>query len=170
MSLAAESVKLAFWTANRFHAPDRAGIESAALLGLMRAEADFDPDRGSFAAWAVMACRHAVWKEVLRQRRASDHETSLFVVGEDGDEIERRDLPSVAPVDGSGLMAARLREVLADLDPREREVVTRRFGLDGPEETLQAIGDALGLSRHRVGQIEKRALGRLRRALSRRRR
>jgi RNA polymerase primary sigma factor len=54
--------------------------------------------------------------------------------------------------------------LLDDLEPRERIVIECRFGL-GEEsvQTLQVIGQRLGLSRERVRQIEARALERLRR-------
>ena len=62
--------------------------------------------------------------------------------------------------------ASRVRQALHDLDDKEREVVTLRFGLDrdGEPRTLQEIGDALGVSRERVRQIESRAKDKLRRS------
>ena len=58
-----------------------------------------------------------------------------------------------------------LRAALADLDPKEREVMARRYGLlDGEPWTLQQIGDHLRLSRERVRQIESRAREKLRRS------
>ncbi len=43
------------------------------------------------------------------------------------------------------------------------EVICRRFGLDGqPGETLQVLGDRLGISRERVRQLESKALQRCR--------
>jgi RNA polymerase sigma factor (sigma-70 family) len=57
-----------------------------------------------------------------------------------------------------------LREALRDLEPREREVIQCRFGLDGEEAaTLQGVGERLGLSRERIRQIEVHALKRMRR-------
>jgi DNA-directed RNA polymerase delta subunit len=44
---------------------------------------------------------------------------------------------------------------------REKEIVTRRFGLSGKRETLEAVGDDMGITRERVRQIEKVALERL---------
>src|SRR5688572_10691437 len=41
---------------------------------------------------------------------------------------------------------------------REREIITRRFGLNGRKETLEEIGDLLGITRERVRQIEKQAV------------
>jgi sigma-70-like protein/RNA polymerase alpha subunit len=51
------------------------------------------------------------------------------------------------------------REVLAELDPTERIVLTRRAGVGGEAETLPQIGETLGVTGERVRQIEARALG-----------
>ena len=45
---------------------------------------------------------------------------------------------------------------------REREIVSRRFGLSGQKETLEQIGDMLSITRERVRQLEKAILIRLR--------
>jgi RNA polymerase sigma factor (sigma-70 family) len=55
------------------------------------------------------------------------------------------------------------RRGLECLDPRERQILVWRFGLDGgPEHTLQEIGEQLGISRERTRQLEAKALSRLR--------
>ncbi|MBE3072249.1 MAG: RNA polymerase sigma factor RpoD/SigA [Acidobacteria bacterium] len=60
---------------------------------------------------------------------------------------------------------AQVRAALADLDPKEREVMALRYGLDdGEPQTLQQIGDRLHLSRERIRQIESRAREKLRRS------
>ena len=38
---------------------------------------------------------------------------------------------------------------------REREIISRRFGLTGPKETLEQIGESLSITRERVRQLEK---------------
>ena len=44
---------------------------------------------------------------------------------------------------------------------REREIISRRFGLYDRKETLEQIGDLLGITRERVRQLEKAILIRL---------
>ena len=52
---------------------------------------------------------------------------------------------------------------LSHLTAREALIVRWRYGLDADEpQTLQAIGDVLGLSRERVRQLEQQAFAKLR--------
>ena len=44
---------------------------------------------------------------------------------------------------------------------REREIISRRFGLNDRKETLEQIGELLGITRERVRQLEKAILIRL---------
>ena len=49
------------------------------------------------------------------------------------------------------------------LDPRERQIITLRFGLDGvPAMTQREIATKLGISRSYVSRIEKAAIEKLR--------
>ena len=62
------------------------------------------------------------------------------------------------------LALERVEEWLTRLEPKQREVVERRFGLHGYEpHTLESIGEILGVTRERVRQIQLEALRRLRR-------
>jgi RNA polymerase primary sigma factor len=56
-----------------------------------------------------------------------------------------------------------LRRAVAQLPEREREVVKRRYGMDGDRDpaSLEAIGRELGLTRERVRQLEASALEQL---------
>lgn len=55
-----------------------------------------------------------------------------------------------------------LEEALDSLNPRERQVVRWRFGMDdGRSKTLQEIGEMLGVSRERIRQIESSAFKKL---------
>lgn len=51
------------------------------------------------------------------------------------------------------------------LDPREAEVIRRRYPEDGAKETLGSIAASLGVTRERVRQIESGALRKLRREI-----
>jgi hypothetical protein len=54
-------------------------------------------------------------------------------------------------------------DILATIErEREREIVTRRFGLFDRKETLEQIGELLGITRERVRQLEKSVVSRLR--------
>ena len=53
-------------------------------------------------------------------------------------------------------------DVLATIDrEREREIISRRFGLFDRKETLEQIGEMLGITRERVRQLEKSVITRL---------
>lgn len=56
-----------------------------------------------------------------------------------------------------------IQDVLSSIDrDREREIISRRFGLFDRRETLEQIGEMLGITRERVRQLEKSVLIKLR--------
>ncbi len=59
-------------------------------------------------------------------------------------------------------LQAEIRQVLRILNEREYNVITAFFGIDGPELTLEEIGEKYGLTRERVRQIKEKAIRRLR--------
>jgi RNA polymerase primary sigma factor len=66
-------------------------------------------------------------------------------------------------------LAAELHALFELLSPRERYVLSLRFGLDGKNEhTLQQIGQALGLTRERIRQIAAVAMKKLEQAIGER--
>ena len=55
-----------------------------------------------------------------------------------------------------------VNDILATIDrEREREIVSRRYGLFDRKETLEQIGELLGITRERVRQLEKAVVSRL---------
>ena len=55
-----------------------------------------------------------------------------------------------------------VKDILATIDrEREREIIARRFGLYDRKETLEQIGELLGITRERVRQLEKAIMIRL---------
>lgn len=58
-----------------------------------------------------------------------------------------------------------ITDILGTIDrEREREIVSRRFGLFERKETLEQIGELLGITRERVRQLEKSVVNRLKAA------
>lgn len=55
-----------------------------------------------------------------------------------------------------------VNDILGTIDrEREREIVSRRYGLFDRKETLEQIGELLGITRERVRQLEKAVVARL---------
>lgn len=55
-----------------------------------------------------------------------------------------------------------VQDVLGSIErEREREIIARRFGLFDRKETLEQIGELLGITRERVRQLEKAVVARL---------
>jgi predicted DCC family thiol-disulfide oxidoreductase YuxK/DNA-binding CsgD family transcriptional regulator len=62
-------------------------------------------------------------------------------------------------------LQANIDDILAVIDQeREREIIVRRFGLYERRETLEQIGELLGITRERVRQLEKAILTKLKAA------
>lgn len=56
-----------------------------------------------------------------------------------------------------------VKQILGTIErEREREIVSRRYGLFDRKETLEQIGELLGITRERVRQLEKAVMTRLR--------
>ena len=92
---------------------------------------------------------------------------------ENGDGINLGELvadPSARPDQAAELK--RNREMIRDLvdtieDVRARDIIRRRYGFDGPDETLQELGDGYGVTRERIRQIQDKTLRKLvKRAIS----
>jgi RNA polymerase sigma factor (sigma-70 family) len=63
----------------------------------------------------------------------------------------------------AALLPGEIAEFLAPLTPRERKVLTLRFGLDcGEPRTLEEVGVHFELTRERIRQIEAKAMTKLR--------
>ncbi|HVO86402.1 MAG TPA: sigma factor-like helix-turn-helix DNA-binding protein [Candidatus Binatia bacterium] len=60
-----------------------------------------------------------------------------------------------------------VQDVLGTIErEREREIISRRFGLYDRRETLEQIGELLGITRERVRQLEKAVITKLKAAAS----
>jgi RNA polymerase primary sigma factor len=110
-------------------------------------------------------------EEVEELMKVAGDDLSLSsAVGEEGslelgDTLEQETIPSVEVEMIRSSFEEQIRALVSELDEKEREVISLRFGLDGEEpRTLQEIGETLGLSRERIRQIESKAKEKLRRS------
>jgi RNA polymerase sigma factor (sigma-70 family) len=68
----------------------------------------------------------------------------------------------------AAMLPAQVADLLSVLEPREREILCLRYGLDrGKPRTLEEVGECFGLTREGVRQAELKAIAKLRRRSSR---
>ena len=121
-----------------------------------------DPTPEEIAAHSKLPLNHV--EEVMAAARAVA--STDMPVGDDGDasfgDLIAGTGPSTEEEASSSLRDLAVRQAVANLPDRERDVIELRFGLvgDGPA-SLEAIGKQLGLTRERVRQIETEALRKL---------
>jgi RNA polymerase primary sigma factor len=79
------------------------------------------------------------------------------------DTLEDSAAPALAEIVSQRLLSEELHRALALLTPRERAVITLRYGIgDGRSRSLLEVGKELGISRERVRQLEAVALKKMR--------
>ncbi|QLF92489.1 RNA polymerase sigma factor RpoS [Pseudomonas sp. ABC1] len=112
--------------------------------------------------------------EVKRMLGLNERVTSVDVsLGPDNDKTLLDMLKDETPNDPCELLqdddlASSIDAWLSDLNEKQRDVVIRRFGLRGHDScTLEEVGQAIGLTRERVRQIQVEALKRLREIMER---
>jgi RNA polymerase primary sigma factor len=138
-------------------------LVSEGIGSLLRAVEKFDFDRGfRFSTYATQAIR----RTLCRQLQNAQRDGSRFVTS-DTLQLE----PQAEEQTDPGLREARweqlrgnLKRLLARLDPRERAIIRRRFGLDHASDvqTLQSLAHEMGVCKERVRQLEVRAIAKLR--------
>src|SRR6266568_4334201 len=79
-------------------------------------------------------------------------------------QIKERKLSMSDVTDAPALdITSAVKDILSTIErEREREIIARRFGLYDRKETLEQIGELLGITRERVRQLEKAIMIRLR--------
>lgn len=128
----------------------------AGRWGLWRAIMGYDPEQGtSFGTYAYKAIMRQVWAAVKMERRRKRREVPIGVL--------------VVTCYQAGSDPAWLREqqeireslleLVKRLPKRLRRVITAYYGLNGKEpQTLQTIGEELGMCGERVRQLRNEAL------------
>ncbi len=143
---------------------DEDDMLSDALFALARAVDRFNPWRGY--RFSTYAC-NVIARALMRRGKQESHYRKRFPVQHDVS-FER---PARSPDDQTELYVERLHRALehnlGDLTELESRILAQRFPAQREDRlTFQEIGDAIGLSKERVRQIQNIALGKLREALS----
>ena len=150
---------------------DMEDLISIGTIGLIKAIATFNYERGNRLATYAARCIDNELLMLLRAKKKTSREVSLYEpIGTDreGNEISLLDVIEQDQVDVIDRMEVedklhRLKGLITDrLSDREQEIILMRYGLlSGQEITQREIGHRLGISRSYVSRIEKRALEKL---------
>jgi RNA polymerase sigma factor (sigma-70 family) len=132
-------------------------------MSLLRAVEKFDFGRGNkfstYASWAIMKnfARSIPEEKHRRERYLTGHE-ELFELAPDNRTDEQECLASAEQA------ANRVNRLLEYLEPRERQIIRMRAGLDNGTKamTLEEIGQELGITKERVRQLNVRIMKKLR--------
>ena len=147
---------------------------SIGTIGLIKAVGTYRTDKNIKLATYASRCIENEILMYLRKNGAQRTEVSFDeplntdwdgkelllsdVLGTDSDVVMR---PIEADVDRQLLQTA-----VSHLSPRERDIITMRFGLGGIKElTQKEVADRLGISQSYISRLEKRIILRLRREL-----
>lgn len=143
---------------------------SIGTIGLIKAVDTFDPERASkFSSYASRCIENELRMELRRARREGT-QISLQepLEGSSGQLTLADTLPDPAVMEDDceqRVDAVRLRGLVKALPPRDCELLTLRYGLDGAApRTQQEVAARFGVSRSYVSRMEKRALDRLQKA------
>jgi len=132
-------------------------------MSLIRAVEKFDFGRGfkfsTYASWAIMKnfARSIPDEKHRRERFVTGHE-EVFEIAPDTRSDEHEILATQERATHS------VNRLLEYLEPREREIIRMRAGLDDHAKgmTLEEIGQQFGITKERVRQLNARAMKKLR--------
>lgn len=132
-------------------------------MSLIKAVEKFDFARGNkfstYASWAIMKnFARSIPEDKVRRERYMTGAEEIFDSRQDTRSNEHEILASAEQA------THKVNRLLEYLDPREREIIRLRAGLDNNSEgmTLEKIGEKLGITKERVRQLNVRAMKKLR--------
>ena len=146
---------------------------SIGSLGLIKAVDSFKSEYGTrFATYGAKCVQNEILMFFRRQKK-QQNEVSIndtIDMDKDGNPLTYLDIISVDEDIANDIdlriHTEKLRElVYSELDPREREIITLRYGLNGYTPlTQREVAEHLSISRSYVSRIEKKALEKLKEA------
>ena len=177
-TLIVHNLRLVVYIARKFENTG-VGIEdlvSIGTVGLIKAVHTFVPSKKIKLATYASRC---IENEILMYLRKSANRRSEVSIDEplnvdwDGNELLLSDVLGSDADEVSREMEKEderlhLLRVLDTLSPREKEIVTLRFGLFGSKEyTQKQVADRLGISQSYISRLEKKIIARLKEELER---
>ena len=176
--LITHNLRLVVYIAKKFETPT-AGIEdmiSIGTIGLIKAVNTFEPTKNIKLATYASRC---IENEILMYLRKSSNRRQDASIDEplntdwDGNELLLSDVLGteadvvMRPLEDDVDLCL-LASALDTLSPREREIITLRFGLGGgKEQTQKEVADQLGISQSYISRLEKRIIQRLKKEILR---
>ena len=176
--LIAHNLRLVVYIARRF---ENTGVNledliSIGTIGLIKAIGTYRRDKNIRLATYASRC---IENEILMHiRKISNQKTEISLeepINMDGEGNELL-LADILGTDDDVVSRALeedvdlccLRQALARLPQREKEIVTMRFGLEGRQElTQKEVAQKMGISQSYISRLEKRIMVRLRKELDR---
>jgi RNA polymerase sporulation-specific sigma factor len=171
--LVEHNLRLVVYIAKRF---ESTGINiedliSIGTIGLIKAINTFCPDKNIKLATYASRC---IENEILMYIRKISGRRSEISIDEplnvdwDGNELLLSDVLGNEE-DGVGYELEQeeerrvIRNAVAALDPREREIIEMRYGLGGKDElTQKEVAERLGISQSYISRLEKKIIAKLR--------
>lgn len=139
-------------------------------IGLIKAVDSFDGGKGRLATYACRCIDNEILM-LLRSKRKSARDVSIYEsIGQDkeGNEICLLDIIEGTQelvsdrIDRQDTIRCLMEGIESVLNPRERQIISMRYGLGGQKEQTQLeVGERLGISRSYVSRIEKKVLKKL---------
>ena len=176
--LITHNLRLVVYIAKKFESPG-ANVEdliSIGTIGLIKAVNTFSVERNIKLATYASRCIENEILMYLRKSAQLKNEVSLddpLNVDWDGNELLLSDvLGTEADVVMRPIEEDVERDLLAAaiqvLSPREKQIITLRFGLGGgKEQTQKEVADQLGISQSYISRLEKRIINRLKKEILR---
>ena len=147
---------------------------SIGTIGLIKGITSFDPGKGvRLATYAARCVENEILMHFRAQRKSSQDVSlsDLIETGTDGTALSLMDVVGeeedlLESISNQEHIRQVRRAVESELSDQERQVIQLRYGLGGLKAYRQReVAQLLGISRSYVSRIEKRALGKLRKAL-----
>lgn len=153
---------------------DQEDLISIGTIGLIKGITSFDPGKGvRLATYAARCVENEILMHFRAQRKSSQDVSlsDLIETGTDGTALSLMDVVGeeedlLESISNQEHIRQVRRAVESELTDQERQVIQLRYGLGGLKAYRQReVAQLLGISRSYVSRIEKRALGKLRKAL-----